>query len=94
MQDTWSTHEHALPPACSCSLYGGVSLGNSIGKGKATALPAVQLRSCKHQQFSSLIGVFDLVLYFVQCLLKIRKKKEETNVHGAGTCSGALTSLI
>lgn len=69
-------HEHALPPARSCSLHGGVSLGNNISKGKATALTTAQLRSCKHQQFSPLVGAFHFVLYFFQHLLKIREKKK------------------
>lgn len=81
----WSTHEHALPPAHSCSSHGE----NNIIKGKSTALTTVQLRSCKHQQLSSLIWVFNLVLYFSQHLLKIKGKKEETNVYGTSTCSGS-----
>lgn len=64
------THEHALPPAHSCGLHGGVSLGNNISKGKATALTAVQLGSCKHQQFSSLAAVFPFILYLFTTLIK------------------------
>lgn len=81
-------HEHALPPACSCSLHAGVSLGNIISKGKATALTTAQLRSCKHQQFSHLVGAFHFVLYFFPTFIKDQGKKEEANVYGTGTCSG------
>lgn len=83
-----------MPPACSCSLHGGVSLGNNIIKGKSTARTAVQLRPCKHQQFSPLIWVFSLDLYFSPTFIKDQGEKEETNVYSSSTCSDVCTESL
>lgn len=48
----------------------------SSAKAKQLLLATAQLRSCKHQQFSPLVGAFHFVLYFFQHLLKIRGKKK------------------